>query len=97
MIGLNFPNWPSCVTVQLKSAFTLTRGFAGRYGQLTKIGLNITKNKMGQSERQVVDVLGVWANGKGPLHRQLTDALRSAIHRRDLAPGYKLPAERELA
>jgi len=64
---------------------------------LTKIGLNITKNKMGQSERQVVDVLGVWANGKGPLHRQLTDALRSAIHRRDLAPGYKLPAERELA
>jgi DNA-binding transcriptional MocR family regulator len=55
------------------------------------------KNKSGQSERQVVDALGVWANGNGPLHRQLTDALRGAIDRRDLAPGYRLPAERELA
>jgi DNA-binding transcriptional MocR family regulator len=55
------------------------------------------KNKSGQSERQVIDALGVWANGKGPLHRQLADALRGAIDRHDLAPGYRLPAERELA
>ncbi len=54
------------------------------------------KNKA-QSERQVVDALGVWAGGKGPLHLQLTEAFRGAISRHDLAPGYRLPAERELA
>lgn len=55
------------------------------------------KNRMSQSERRVVDALGVWANGKGPLHRQLAEALRNAIRRHDLLPGSRLPAERELA
>ena len=55
------------------------------------------KIKMSQSVRQVVDALGVWANAKGPLHRQLAGALREAINRHDLLPGSRLPAERELA
>ena len=42
-------------------------------------------------------ILGSWASGDRPLYEQLADALRRAIVARDLAPGSRLPAERELA
>jgi DNA-binding transcriptional MocR family regulator len=35
--------------------------------------------------------------GRGSLYRRLAEALRAAIHRGDLAPGMRLPAERLLA
>lgn len=45
----------------------------------------------------IAGILGTWSAGDGPLYEQLTDALRAAIERRDLPPGARLPAERELA
>jgi DNA-binding transcriptional MocR family regulator len=42
-------------------------------------------------------VLGTWARGDRPLYVELADALRAAVERRDLPPGTRLPAERELA
>lgn len=45
----------------------------------------------------IAGILGTWARGDRPLYEQLADALRSAIDRRDLPPGARLPAERELA
>src|SRR5947209_17298767 len=45
----------------------------------------------------VASALGTWSTGAGPLHRKLADALMSAIERRDLAAGQRLPAERALA
>jgi DNA-binding transcriptional MocR family regulator len=41
--------------------------------------------------------LGAWSDGPGPLHRKLGDAIRRAIDQGLLAPGERLPAERELA
>ena len=41
--------------------------------------------------------LGTWADGGGPLHRKLSEALADAIRRGDLAAGARLPAERTLA
>ncbi len=41
--------------------------------------------------------LGTWAAGRGPLYRQLADALARSIERGDLQPGTVLPAERTLA
>src|SRR3954451_12850283 len=45
----------------------------------------------------VVSILGVWAGGKGSLHRQLTGALMDAVRQGGLAPGVRLPSERTLA
>lgn len=45
----------------------------------------------------LAEILGVWANGEGPLYRQLAAAIIAAIERRDLSPGTKLPPERKLA
>jgi DNA-binding transcriptional MocR family regulator len=42
-------------------------------------------------------VLGLWSDGPGPLHRKLSDALRSAIDQGQIAAGTRLPSERELA
>lgn len=45
----------------------------------------------------LVDELGDWPTGTGPLLRQLARALASGIERGALAPGARLPAERALA
>jgi DNA-binding transcriptional MocR family regulator len=50
---------------------------------------------MGDPDIEIV--LGTWSTGRGPLHRKLSDALQRAIEHRALAPGTRLPAERELA
>ena len=42
-------------------------------------------------------VLGKWSEGRGPLHRKLTDALRHAIDMGYLSNDQRLPSERELA
>ena len=48
-------------------------------------------------ELDIGGILGSWAAGDRPLYEQLADALRKAIVDRDLPPGARLPAERELA
>lgn len=47
--------------------------------------------------RRVVDDLGGWSTGSGPLFRQLARALAAGIERGALATGARLPAERVLA
>src|SRR5215510_10070163 len=42
-------------------------------------------------------ILGMWSDGPGPLHRKLSDALRSAAEEGRLRPGERLPSERDLA
>jgi DNA-binding transcriptional MocR family regulator len=42
-------------------------------------------------------VLGLWSDGPGPLHRKLSDALRSAVDHGRIPGGTRLPSERELA
>lgn len=42
-------------------------------------------------------VLGLWSEGAGPLHRKLSDALRSAVEQGRLPAGERLPSERDLA
>lgn len=46
---------------------------------------------------RVLEVLGPWSAGGGPLHAQLQAALARAVRRGELAPGTRLPAERRLA
>jgi DNA-binding transcriptional MocR family regulator len=41
--------------------------------------------------------LGHWAGGRGPVYRQLAEALKAAVTAGDLLPGRRLPAERQLA
>ncbi len=41
-------------------------------------------------------VIGTWSAGADPLNEQLADAIGRAIERGDLAPGTRLPSEREL-
>ena len=45
----------------------------------------------------LVEMLGDWSSGDGPLYRQLADALSGCIDRGDLRPGVRLPAERVMA
>jgi DNA-binding transcriptional MocR family regulator len=45
----------------------------------------------------VVEILGDWAVGRGPLFRQLSRGLGSGIERGALAAGARLPSERDLA
>ena len=53
--------------------------------------------ELGREQARVLQVLGNWTAGEGPLYRQLARALRSAIDRGDLPPGLRLPPERVLA
>ena len=45
----------------------------------------------------VLDVLGDWSSPGGPLYRRLAAAIRTAIDRGHLPPGYVLPPERVMA
>lgn len=45
----------------------------------------------------VLDALGPWTTGTGPLHLRLERALLRAMRRGDLPPASRLPPERELA
>ena len=42
-------------------------------------------------------VIGLWSEGPGPLHRKLSDAVRTAVDAGRLPPGERLPSERDLA
>src|SRR5579862_4312893 len=46
---------------------------------------------------RVVDTLGDWKLGEGPLFERLADAMRIAIERGTLPIGARLPSERTLA
>lgn len=46
---------------------------------------------------QLVRELGPWADGPGPVYRQLARAIAASIERGALAAGWRLPAERALA
>lgn len=46
---------------------------------------------------QLVRLLGEWAKGDGPLHEQLSGALRRLVHAGALPSGVRLPSERVLA
>lgn len=46
---------------------------------------------------RLVEMLGEWWSGTGPLYRQLADALKTCVDHGDIRPGTKLPSERTLA
>ncbi|HVT16563.1 MAG TPA: PLP-dependent aminotransferase family protein [Thermoanaerobaculia bacterium] len=46
---------------------------------------------------KLLDLLGNWTTGRGPIYRRLAAALRRGIVEGSLAPGIRLPAERQLA
>jgi len=46
---------------------------------------------------ELVELLGEWSSGSGPLYLQLAGAISCAIDVGDLRPGVRLPAERALA
>lgn len=46
---------------------------------------------------RIVDVLGAWSDGSGPLYRLLARAVTAAVEHGDLARGARLPSERSLA
>jgi DNA-binding transcriptional MocR family regulator len=46
---------------------------------------------------EFVRLLGNWSESPGPMYGRLARAIRSAVERRELAPGLRLPAERVLA
>jgi DNA-binding transcriptional MocR family regulator len=47
--------------------------------------------------QSIETVLGMWSEGSGPLHRKLSDALRTAVGQGRLPAGERLPSERDLA
>jgi DNA-binding transcriptional MocR family regulator len=49
------------------------------------------------AELDFVHALGAWSQGSGPVYRRLANGMRSAVMRGDLAPGSRVPAERNLA
>jgi DNA-binding transcriptional MocR family regulator len=49
------------------------------------------------AELDFVHALGAWSQGSGPVYRRLANGMRSAVLRGDLAPGSRVPAERNLA
>ena len=51
----------------------------------------------GSSTERVIDEIGAWATGPGPLYRQLARAIAHGIDRGALAVGWRLPSERTLA
>ncbi|WP_424890142.1 PLP-dependent aminotransferase family protein [Streptomyces sp. XH2] len=46
---------------------------------------------------ELVDLLGDWSAGEGPLYQRLTDAFDQAVRSGDLRTGDRLPSERRLA
>jgi DNA-binding GntR family transcriptional regulator len=46
---------------------------------------------------ELVNHLGTWSAGKGPLQQKLAHALMQAIRHGALNPGIRLPSERDLA
>ena len=48
-------------------------------------------------KQSIEQALGMWSEGPGPLHRKLSDAIRSAAEKGRLASGERLPSERDLA
>lgn len=48
-------------------------------------------------ELDFVHALGAWSQGSEPVYRRLANGMRSAVLRGDLAPGSRVPAERNLS
>jgi len=48
-------------------------------------------------KQSIEEVLGIWSEGPGPLHRKLSDAVRAAAESGRLPASERLPSERELA
>ncbi|WP_412077471.1 PLP-dependent aminotransferase family protein [Streptomyces xanthophaeus] len=46
---------------------------------------------------ELIDLLGDWSSGEGPLYRRLTEAFGRAVRSGDLRTGDRLPSERRLA
>jgi len=55
----------------------------------------MTHRRIGQIE--LLQLLGDWSSGSGPLYKQLADAIRKLIDVGDLRPGTRLPSERALS
>jgi DNA-binding transcriptional MocR family regulator len=56
-----------------------------------------TSGEVARAHRGLLDELGDWSAGAGPIYRQLARALGGAVDRGVLAPGSRLPSERALA
>ena len=48
-------------------------------------------------ESDFVNALGSWSQASGPVYQRLANGLRSAVLRGDVAPGARVPAERNLS
>ncbi len=46
---------------------------------------------------RILEILGEWRRGEGPLYQRLAEAIRGAIERGNLTVGTRLPAQRVLA
>lgn len=46
---------------------------------------------------ELVEILGDWSTGPGPLYRKLAGSLHQAVDAGDVMPGERLPSERQLA
>jgi len=49
------------------------------------------------AENEFVNALGAWSQASGPVYQRLANGLRSAVLRGDVAPGARVPAERNLS
>jgi DNA-binding transcriptional MocR family regulator len=49
------------------------------------------------AENDFVNALGNWSHASGPVYQRLANGLRSAVLRGDVAPGARVPAERNLS
>src|SRR5690554_211135 len=54
-------------------------------------------NRRSVNPWHLVEMLGDWSTGRGPLYRQLADAIARSVDQGDLRPGARLPAERTMA
>jgi len=61
------------------------------------MGDRATSRSRGTVSAELLDVLGPWSDGPGPLFRKLARALAAAVERGAIANGARLPSERELA
>ncbi|MEU4998162.1 PLP-dependent aminotransferase family protein [Streptomyces sp. NPDC021622] len=55
------------------------------------------RNRQTPQLDELIDLLGDWSSGEGPLYRRLTDAVGRAVRSGDLRSGDRLPSERRLA
>ncbi|MFJ7270448.1 PLP-dependent aminotransferase family protein [Streptomyces sp. NPDC099050] len=55
------------------------------------------RNRQAPELDELIDLLGDWSSGEGPLYRRLTDVLGRAVRSGDLRTGDRLPSERRLA